>query len=678
MRRGSDHLSISLGKPILCIWLVVLTARIAQAADLDLTRLSLEELMEIEVTLVSRKPEKLTATPAAAAVITAEDLRRSGVRSLPEALRLAPGMQVARVDANKWVVTARGFAGVFANKLLVLIDGRSVYTPLFSGVFWEVQDVVLEDVERIEVIRGPGGTLWGANAVNGIVNIATKSAVDTQGSLVQVGGGTAERSFGTVRYGGRLGEEVYYRAYGTFFRRARSSGATPLCPRDDWHGIRGGGRVDWRPSSRDALNLLADIYTGEVGQTLTIAASMPPPYAEIVHARASIDGFALVGRWERALGDRADLALQVYHDRAERAEPILHGVIANADVDFQHRFRWNSRMELAWGLGYRLTRDEFTGSFTMSLDPARRSVHLFSGFFHGDFALVPERLRLSLGSKIEHNAYTGLELQPNARLWWSPATPHALWGALSRAVRTPSRSERDFRGITQILPPDSLFSGSPVALVALLGDRQYDSEDLVALEMGYRTQLGDIALDLTGFCHLYDQVRTRELGLPVPEEQPSPPHLLVPVQVANKASAWTYGWEGVLNWQRWRRWRLRFTYSYLRMRLEADENSSDTALETFDEEVPRHQVSLCSRLDLSSGLELDVTGRYVDELPTQAIPGYLTVDLRLGWRPGARWGLSLVGRNLLDSPHREFISTSSATPPTEVEPSAHAVLTWKY
>ena len=650
----------------------------AQATAVDLTRLSLEELMNVEVSLASRKPEQLGATAAAVAVISAEDLRRSGARSIPEALRLVPGMQVARIDANKWAVTARGFAGLFANKLLVLVDDRSVYTPLFSGVFWEAQDVILEDVERIEVIRGPGGTLWGTNAVNGIINVVTKKTADTQGGLMQLGGGTAERRFGAVRYGGRLAEGIYYRGYAKFFERDSSPGAASHKPQDGWHVTRAGGRLDYRLSTRDALTAQGDFYTGQVGQSLELVTSLTPPQPEIVHADAVIEGFSFIGRWERTLNENTDLALKLYHDRSERADVVLHGAIDNTDVDFQHRFRLRRRLEIIWGLGYRSTRDDFAGTFTMSLIPASRRTHLFSGFAHGDIFLLPERLRLSLGSKIERNSYTGFELQPNVRLWWSPVPEHVFWGALSRAARIPSRGESDLRGIARAMPPDALFPGSPVALVALLGNRHYGSEKLVAAELGYRTLRGEITLDLTAFYHLYDQLRTNELGLPVREQTPSPPHLLVPLQVDNKARGIICGWEWAANWQRWQRWHLRAVYSYLQMDLELEEESRDEVTKSFAGEIPHHQFSLRSHLELYAGLELDVIGRFVDDLASMDIPRYLTGDLRLGWRSDERLELSLVGRNLLDSPHREFVSTSSGALPTAVEASVHALLTWKY
>ena len=671
MRIGTACISIL----VALLW----TAGWAGEIPPDLTELTLEELMEIEIISASKKEERLFEAPAAVYVITGEDLRRSGVRNIPEALRLVPGMQVARIDANKWVVTSRGFAGLFANKLLVLIDGRSVYTPLFSGVFWEAQDVVLEDVERIEVIRGPGGTLWGANAVNGIINIITKRAEDAQGGFVRIGGGTEERAFGTVRYGGRLGDGACFRAYGKHFTRDASVDSAGQGRADDWRVLRVGGRMDWGLSAQSTLTLQGDVYDGEVGQAVSLVTSLSAPYTQTVYSDAQISGGNVLGRWERTLNDRSDLALQFYYDRCARTDAMLHGVIHNTDIDFQHRVGLGWGQEIVWGLGYRFTADDSDGSFTMSLHPDSRHVHLFSGFVHDDISLISDRLRLTLGSKLEHNSYTGFELQPNIRFWWSPSRRHALWGAVSRAVRTPSRADHDIRGIPQALPPDSLFPGSPLALVTFLGDEDFVSETVLAFDLGYRSHLKDwFSVDVAGFCNLYDDLRTQELDLQSMEGVSSPPHVVIPLRVDNKATGKTYGIELGADWQVWDTWRLRTAYGYFHMDLEVAKDSFDTATETFAEENPRHQLSVRSYLDLPGPLELDVTGRYVDDLPTLAIDRYLTLDIHLGWHPGDRLELSLVGRNLLNSPHREFVSPSSGILPAEVQAGIYSTLSWRF
>jgi len=323
--KSRKDLDTVLGKTlsILLLLLGSTAVGLAEEGTVDLTELSLEELMNIEVTTVSKKEQTLFESPAAVYVISPEDLRRSGARNIPDALRTVPGMQVAQINANKWSVTARGFANLFSNKLLVLIDGRSVYSPLFSGVFWETQDVVLEDVKRIEVVRGPGGTLWGANAVNGIVNIITQKARDTQGGLVQVGSGTEERGFGTVRYGGRLGEQAYFRVYGKYFTRDAFADSAGQQGADDWRVLRTGGRIDWAFSAKNMLTLQGDAYDGEIGQPLSITTSLSPPYVKTILSDIRVSGGSVLGRWERNISDRSDLALQLYYDRSARKEPVL-------------------------------------------------------------------------------------------------------------------------------------------------------------------------------------------------------------------------------------------------------------------------------------------------------------------------------------------------------------------
>jgi len=665
-----------------CVWIsLMLWTRAVWAAGtpIDLTELTLEELMDIEIISVSKKEERLFEAAAAVYVITQEDLRRSGVRSIPAVLRLVPGMQVARIDANKWAVTARGFLGLFANKLLVLIDGRSVYTPLFSGVFWEAQDVVLEDVERIEVIRGPGGALWGANAVNGIINIITKPAEDAQGGFMQAGGGTEERGFGTVRYGGRLGERVHFQAYGKYFARDASVDRAGRGREDDWYVFRIGGRVDWRISSQSMATVQGDVYDGQVGQVVRIATPLSPPYMRTVYSDAQISGGNVLARWERKSDDRSGVALQFYWDRSARTETVLKGVVHNADVDVQQRWEVSSRHEIVWGLEYRLTMDDLDGGPIMSFRPECRTVHLFSGFVHNDVSLASDRMRLMLGSKIEHNNYTGIEVQPDVRLWWSPAQGHALWGALSRAVRTPSRGEDDIRAVTQVWPSDSLYAGSPLAAATLLGNRAFDSETVLAFDAGYRAHLRTwLSLDVAAFHNLYDDLRTKELDLGSIEAAPSGSHLIVPVWVDNKAGGRTYGVELAADGQVRDGWRLRAAYTYFHMDLDVDEDSFDALTESYARENPGHLLSVRFLLDLPGAVELDLIGRYMDDLPTLDIDRYLTFDLCIGWRPNERLELSIAGRNLLDSPRPEFVSQASGVLPAEVQAGVYSTMTWRF
>ncbi|MEW6751013.1 MAG: TonB-dependent receptor [Candidatus Latescibacterota bacterium] len=643
-----------------------------------LAELSLEELMEVEVILPSRSPERLASATAAITVLTGEELRQLGVRSVPEALRWVPGMQVGRIDANKWEVSARGFSGLFADKLLVLIDGRSVYNPLFSGVFWEVQDVDLADVERIEVVRGPGGTLWGANALNGVINVVTRGAAQTPGLRAEVGTGDRQRVWGAGRYGGRLGREGHFRAYGRYFAQGASRGAQEPVE-DAWHLGRLGARADWQVSSDEELTLDASVYAGEAGQSFLQPTSLSPPYQERLYYDAPLGGGHLLGRWQRGMGRRGDLELHAYVDRMDRRDAILRGSIWTADVDFQHRLEPVSGGELAWGLGYRLAADEYRGTFTLSMLPRRRLAHLLSGFAQGGASLLSGRTRLVAGTKVEHNGRSGLELQPNLRLGWFPTHRQTVWAALSRATRTPSRADDDILATLRVLPPGAAGPGSPLTRVVLLGNREFASEELVALEGGYRANLAEqLMVDAAAFLHRYDRLRSDEPELPYPDEASPQPHLVVPIRVSNGLDGRTWGGELALSWQPGQRWRLEGAYSFVAIDLWPDAGSQDQTTEASEEEsVPRHQVGLRSHVELAPGLELNLAGRYVAELPYARIDRYATVDAHLEWRLRPRLAVSLVGINLIDSPHLEYVSRSTNNVGALVEREVYTGIRWE-
>jgi iron complex outermembrane receptor protein len=640
-----------------------------------LTALSLEELMEVEVTSAARKPQRLAETATAIFVITPKDIRRSGATSIPELLRMVPGLQVARINSNQWVVTSRGFASRFANKLLVLIDGRSVYTPLFSGVFWEVQDLPLEDIERIEVIRGPGAALWGANAVNGVINILTKSAEDTQGGLLSVGAGTEERAFGTMRYGSQLGNGAYLRLYGRVLDRddfVDARDGSKDSP-DDWRQGRAGFRLDWQVPGRDSFTLQGDAYNGEAGQLLQVS-SLLPPFVQVIARDAEFSGANLLGRWRRSFSPSSEMALQVYYDLTQRDGPILDEARDTFDIDFQQRFTAGGRHHVVWGLGYRLSRDELTGTVLASIDPERRDTTLLSAFVQDEVMLARDWLRLTLGSKFEHNDFTGFEVQPNARLLWTPDDRQTLWLATSRAVRTPSRVEDDIR-------VNFVGRSVPGVLVAIQGDRDFDAEKLTAYELGYRIQpSGRLNLDLAAFHNVYDDLRTFETRSPVAEIFPLPPHLLVANLTENRGSGNTWGLELAADWRPRDGWRLQLAYSYLEMDLKAEDGSRDTSLDDQEDASPKHQVSLRSSTDLARNVELDLWVRYTDAfdgLGASPIASQTALDLRLAWRPHKDLELSIVGQNLLDDRHLEFVSDSFSSP-VEVERGVYGKLTWRF
>ena len=640
----------------------------------DLVDLSLEELMEVEVSLVSRRPQSLAETAAAVTVVTGEELRRAGVRTLPDALRLVPGFQVAQIDANKWVVTSRGFAGLFSNKLLVLIDGRSVYTPLFAGVFWESQHVLPEDVERIEVIRGPGGTLWGANAVNGIVNVITRDAAAGNELYVTAGGGD-ERRYVAARRRHNLGENGHLRAYVERFARGRTTSVEARPVRDAWHMSRTGLRADLELSAEDRLSLQADAFGGAVGQSLSYVESMPPPLAQPFYFDADVFGADVLGRWQHG-GVDDGLEVQAYYDVFHRQERFLSGTIHNLDIDLQRRHR-SGRHRMVAGAGYRLTTDELEGSFTMSFRPARHTNHLLSVFVHDEVSLRADELRLSLGTKLEHNGYSGLEWQPDVRVWWSPRPDHALWAAATRAVRTPSRGDHDIDAVFDALPADSLFAGAPMTLVKVMGDADYDAENVIALDAGYRAVLGDgWVADLAVFRNRYDDLLSQEPGLPVALEEPVP-HLVLPLRSGNLAKATTLGFEATLEWSVRPWWQVRGIYSFLDIDLELLPGSRDFITATFPGSSPRHQLGLRS-LARAGQWSLVGAGRWVDAIDALGVGAYVSLDARVARTVGDSWELAITGRNLLESRHREATSTTIGAVHTAVQREFFLSLSWRH
>jgi iron complex outermembrane receptor protein len=642
-------------KPLLCGLLLAASllpalsgtavAQVAPAAT-ELKKLSIEELMEIDVTSVSRRAERLNQAAAAIVVITQEEIRRSGVTSLPEALRLVNSLHVARQTQRDYAISARGFNLTTANKMLVLIDGRSVYTPLFSGVFWDVQDTLLEDVDRIEVIRGPGATLWGANAVNGVINIITKKAADTQGGLVTAGAGDEERGFGGVRWGGKF-SQGNYRVYGKYFDRDPLVLADGSNARDDMKMAQGGFRADWKSSEADSFTVQGDAYEGSVGET--------------TRTDTDLDGGNLLGRWTRTTSERSGLELQVYWDRTHRRIPgLFEEHLDILDLDFQHRLPLAKRNDLVWGFGYRWHQDDVGNSALVGFFPEHRSFSLASFFAQDEISLLGDRLDVTVGTKVEHNDSTGFEVQPSVHAAWKPNDRRTLWGAVSRAVRTPTR-----------LDEDVVFFG-PGGIPLIEGSRDFESEELLAWELGYRIQTNpELLFDLAAFYNVYDNLRSQE---PPASGAPFPRVLL------NKLEGETWGAELRMNAQPRQGLRIQAAYTRLEERLRLDPDSRDPTGGLGEGNDPEDRVSFRASLDLPSNLELDAWARYVSELPQPRVDAYTEMDLRLGWKPG--WinsealELSLVGRNLLHSSHEEFGPPGPLR--EEVERSVYGKVTWRF
>jgi iron complex outermembrane recepter protein len=651
---------------------------ICQKLPEDLTELSIEDLMNIEVTTVARKSERLGEAAAAVFVITSEDIQRSGATTIPDLLRMVPGLQVARIDANKWAVSARGFNGRIANKLLVLMDGRSVYSPFYSGVFWDVQDTLLEEIDRIEVIRGPGAALWGANAVNGVINIITKHSRDSQKMLVTTGVGTEELNLGAARYGGHFGSGGYYRAYVKGFERDSAANADGDSTYDAWGGVRGGFRIDLAAEGQNEMTFQGDYYNYNQENT----AARPiliAPYNELIENTDNQSGGNLILRWQKTLSPKSDLGLQIYYDQTLRGNGILTNLRKDTlDVDYQHRFLFRRRHEILWGLGYRLDHDETTSGETVRFDPENHEAHLFSAFLQDEITLAVERLYLTLGSKFEHNDYTGWEIQPNSRLLWTPTPTQSAWAAVSRAVRTPSRAENDARFIqlTRAPDPDTL---QPVTQVVLEGSEAYESETLLAYELGYRFKPIDrLSMDLAGFYNEYDHLRTIEYDRTDFSAVPGGGPAYVIYSGDNKMSGTSQGIELALELAVTDNWRLKSAYTYLTLQLDLDRDSSDQISEIQEDESPQHQLSLRSLFDMSRQVQLDLWLRYVDQLKGSNIDDYLTLDARLGYCPAPGFQMELVGRNLVEASHPEFSPEIIATSPSEVERSVYGKITLSF
>ena len=636
--------------------------------EIDLTSLSIEQLMDIEVTSVSKKEESWLQAPAAIYVITQEDIRRSGVTSIPEALRMAPGLQVAQIDSNKWAVSARGFNGIFANKLLVLIDGRTVYTPLFAGVYWNLQDTMIEDIERIEVIRGPGATLWGSNAVNGVINIITKKAEDTQGGLVTGGFGTEERGFGGVRYGGKLGDDSHYRVYAKYFSRDDSAKPSGGDAADDWDSFRAGFRADWEISDSDSITLQGDIYQGDAAQT-TFIISPGPPFMVEVDDTVDVAGGNILARYTHIFSDTSDLHLQLYYDRTERDEEVFSENLDIFDIEMRHRFRLSERHEIIWGLGYRKIIYDTVGTFGLSFGEERHKEHIAGAFIQDEITLVEDRLQLTVGSKFEHDAHSGSRIQPNARILFTPSDRQTVWAAVSHADRAPSRFNHG-----AIL---NFASFPPGVVLRLLGSDDFGPEELTAFELGYRARPSDrIWLDMATFYNVYHNLQTNEPIDPFLEVDPSPLHIVIPTEFDNLMDGETYGLEIAVNYSVNEHWKLAASYTYLQIQLHPDDSSMATDPELEEGTSPHNQFQIHSYLDISDDFEFDAALYYVDSLTAIDVDSYIRLDLRLGWHPSEDLEVSIAMQNLLDKRHTEFTDLSLVG--AEVERSIYGKITWRF
>ena len=640
---------------VLCTAAALSPAQSPTAKDLALT--SLEDLMNIEVTTVSKKEQKLSQVGAAVFVITQEDIRRSGSTNIPDLLRMVPGIHVAQLDANIWAISVRGFTDRYGDKVLVLIDGRSVYTPLTSGVSWDQQDVPLEDIDRIEVIRGPGGTVWGANAVNGVINIITKSAKTTQGGLATASGGSHEFGQGLLQYGGTLGQKGAYRVFGSYGNVGNSASPSGEAVADGWHKFHSGVRTDWDLSPRDAMTVQGDLFQSREGQTLDILFANELPREAIIDDTITASAGNILGRWNHILANGSDTTLQFYYDGYHRVDRALSEARNTLDFDFQHHLTIGSRQEVVWGFGYRTTSDSTTPGYQVAYEPPRRRDNLVSLFVQDDIKLT-NSLALILGSKFEHNSYTGFEYEPSAQLVWNLTNRQTIWASMSRAIRQPSRADFDLNVYVATFP-----AATGVGVVELLGNPRRKAERLNDFELGYRAQISkQLSLDVAAFSSYYYGLQTQEPLQPIydtarfPGAQPSL-RVVVPFLFDDRAHAHNYGAEVFASWNVNRRWQVSPGYSYLQMHVAGDPTTQDSSAGAIAYESPKHQFQFHSLLDLTQRLEWDTALYHVGQLvdtgngPT---PSYLRLDTRLAWRIGESLELSIAGQNLQSPAHAEY------------------------
>lgn len=617
----------------------------------------------------------MSETASAVFVITAEDIARSGTNNIPDLLRIVPGVEVAQINSSKWAISIRGFNGQYSNKLLVMVDGRTVYSPMLSGVFWDSLDVLVSDIDRIEVIRGPGATVWGANAVDGVINIITKKTSDTQGGLITAAAGTYEHGLGAARYGGKLGETTTYRVFADGFNRDHFPSVSGQNSADGWNLIHGGFRIDANASAQDSVTIEGDSESGTAGEIVSSITSISPPVNGLLALRDRFSGWDLLSRWNHVLSPQSETSLQVYFDRSTRGDSTYGFGINTFDIDFQHHVGWGSRQDFVWGLGYRRSADDTITTFRISFTPESRANQLFSSFIQDEITIRPDRLYLSLGTKLEHNDYTGFGLEPSVRLAWTPSDRNTLWAAVSRAQRTPARSDIGIGVNLEALPgPNNL----PI-VVGYTGDPNQKAEQETSVETGYRAKLSNrVSLDSTVFFNHYSDLVSVEPGTPLFENTPIP-HLVYLSRFGNLASGETHGFETFVDWKVTHKWTLSPGYSFLTMHIHRDPASQDLTVGPQTEgSIPNHQAQVRSQLIVARHWQWNTSAYFVGALPALAIPSYTRLDSNLTWQVGERLSIGVVGQNLLRDRHLEYSGPDSSVQSDFIKRSAYVKASWLF
>jgi len=641
----------------------------------DLTSASIEDLMNMEVVSVSKTEEKLSHTASAVFVITQEDIRRSGALDIPDLLRMVPGIDVAQIDANTWAISVRGLNERFANELLVLVDGRSVYTSSFGGVFWDVLDIPLEDIDRIEVIRGPGGSVWGANAVNGVVNIITKRASDTPGLVAVTGGGNVQQGFGTIQYGGSIGDSTHYRAYTKYLNDDHFSDPFGQDGGDGWHMLRSGFRTDSTLTSNDTLTVQGDLYSAREGTPTLTLPSIDSPTLVPADPVVNLAGGFIQGVWTHSYTPRSESTLEISYDRYQRND-ALGDRRGTLDINFQHHYNGWSRQSILWGVEYRRSDSNSSGSLYTSFVPPDLSTNLYCGYLQDEITILPAHLYLTAGTRFEHNYYTGFNLMPSIRVAWTPDQRETVWAAVSDAVRSPSQLDAGFRSnFGSFSEPDGT-----LVLLSFLGNPRIDDESLIAYELGYRTAIGKRAsIDFAGYYDDYRHQFTMEPSTPFFEDTPAPPHLVMPFTYENRMAGEAHGLEVYANWKVTYRWTLSPGYAFEKIHMRVFPTSQDTtSASSVEGSSPDHSAQLRSHLDLPHGLAWDTSAYFVNRLTAQGIPSYTRLDSELSWQFAEKARLSFVGQNLARDHHAEFVDDTGSATTTLIKRSAYAKLSWQF
>jgi iron complex outermembrane receptor protein len=646
----------------------------APVQSADLISMNIEDLMNIKVTSVSRTEEKLSRTASAVFVIGSEDIRDSGALNIPDLLRMVPGVQVAQLSSNTWAIAVRGFNERFSNKLLVMLDGRAVYSATIGGVFWDVLNVPLEDIERIEVIRGPGGSVWGANAVDGVINIITSNADATHGGLISAGGGNLSQGFGTLQYGGNLDGKTDYRIYTKYENDGQTPNGSGQPGGDAWHMLSGGFRTDTSLSKNDELLFQGNIYTGKEGLPVTqlVSVSSPPQFTDEL---VPLSGGFLQSVWNHTISERSGTTLEVSYGAYQRNDALRDGRKTFA-ADFQHHFLWGGRQDILWGLGLQYTYSHSEGDFLVSLSPASAGDYLFSSFVQDEIVLIPDRLYLTVGAKFEHNYYTGWAPIPSARVAWQISNRHMVWAAYSRPIRTPAETDVAIISSVAEFPGH----GGLPTLVSVVGNPNYGNETTSVYELGYRASLAkNVSLDLSTYYNNYKNLQTNEPGEPYLISAPPPLHLVLPMTFANLLYGEAHGLEISTNWKVTGRWTISPGYAFEEIHMHTEPSSQDTSsVLNAEGSSPRNSAQLRSRIDLTHGLEWNASAYFVDRLTAEGIPAYTRVDTQLTWKWSERGSISFVGQNLQQDHHFEFQDFLHSIDANQAKRSVYAVLRWSY